>query len=89
VRLEDEVHRALGLLGSARLLPFEEGQQHLSRARLGLALGWKLPADLALVNELMLTTQPAHLDLLAQKELSALERDALRAAMVRRRLRAP
>ncbi len=87
-RLEDEIHRALGLLGAARLMPFEEGQQHLSRLRLGLALGWKLPADLALVNELTLSTQPAHLDLLAQKELSAQDRDALRAALIRRRLKA-
>ncbi|MDE2141647.1 MAG: protein arginine kinase [Elusimicrobia bacterium] len=87
VKLEDDVHRAVGLLGSARLLSFEESQQHLSRLRLGLALGWKLPADMALVNELTLTTQPAHLDLLAEKELSPLERDALRAGLVRRRLK--
>ncbi|HEX4046910.1 MAG TPA: ATP--guanido phosphotransferase, partial [Elusimicrobiota bacterium] len=88
LRLEDAVHRSLAALGAARLLSFEEGQQHLSRLRLGLALGWKLPADLALVNELTLTTQPAHLDLLAQKELSAADRDAHRAALVRRRLKA-
>jgi protein-arginine kinase len=35
-----------------------------------------------------LSTQPAHLDLLAQKQLSAQERDALRASLVRRRLKA-
>ena len=87
VRLEDEVHRSLALLGAARLLPFEECQQHLSRLRLGLALGWKLSADLSIVNELTLSTQPAHLDLLAQKVLSVLERDALRASLVRRRLK--
>jgi len=86
-KLEDSVYRSLGLLGAARLLSFEEGQHHLSLLRLGLALGWKLPADLALVNELTLTTQPAHLDLLAQKELGTLDRDALRAALVRRRLK--
>ena len=86
IKLEDDIHRSLALLGAARLLSFEEGQQHLSRLRLGLALGWKLPADLSLVNELTLTTQPAHLDLLAQKELSPLDRDALRASLVRRRL---
>jgi protein arginine kinase len=88
IRLEDEVHRSLALLGGARLLPFEECQQHLSRLRLGLAMGWKLPSDLSVVNELTLSTQPAHLDLLAQKELSHLDRDALRASLVRRRLKA-
>jgi protein arginine kinase len=88
LRLEDAVHRSLAALGSARLLPFEEGQQHLSRLRLGLALGWKLPADLSLVNELTLTTQPAHLDLLAQPELSPAAPAAPPAARVRRRLKA-
>jgi protein arginine kinase len=87
VKLEDEIHRSLGLLGSARLLSFEEGQQYLSRLRLGVALGWKLPADLSLINELTLSTQPAHLDLLAEKELSALNRDMLRASLVQRRLK--
>ncbi len=87
VKLEDEVHRSLALLGAARLLSFEEAQHHLSRLRLGLALGWKLPADLALANELTLSVQPAHLDLLAEKVLPPQERDALRAALVRRRLK--
>ncbi len=88
LRLEDEVHRSLGALASARLLPFEECQHHLSRVRLGLAMGWKLPSDLSVVNELTLSTQPAHLDLLAEKELAPHDRDALRAALVRRRLKA-
>ncbi len=87
IRLEDEVHRSIALLGSARLLPFEECQHNLSRLRLGLALSWKLPAELSVVNELTLSTQPAHLDLLAQKELSTLDRDALRSALVRRKLK--
>ncbi|MEK7234293.1 MAG: ATP--guanido phosphotransferase [Elusimicrobiota bacterium] len=88
IRFEDELHRSLALLGAARLLSFEECQHHLSRVRLGLAMGWKLTSDLSVVNELTLSTQPAHLDLLAQKVLSPLDRDALRASLVRRRLKA-
>jgi protein arginine kinase len=88
VRLEDEVHRSQALLGAARVMSFEEIQHHLSRLRLGMSLGWRLGADLAVVNELILSTQPAHLDLLAQKVLTPLERDALRASLVRRRLKA-
>src|SRR6185369_3108037 len=87
LRLEDEVHRSLALLEAARLLPFDESQQHLSRVRLGLALGWRLGPGLAVVNELALSTQPAHLDLLAQKVLSPLDQDALRASLIRRRLK--
>lgn len=88
VRLEDEVHRSLALLGAARVLSFEECQQHLSRLRLGMSLGWRLGSDLAVVNELTLSTQPAHLDLLAQKVLTPLDRDVLRSSLVRRRLKA-
>jgi protein arginine kinase len=88
LKLEDEVHRSLATLGAARLLSFEEAQHHLSRLRLGLDLGWRLPADLAVVNDLALITQPAHLDLLAQKVLNPIDRDALRASLVRRRLKA-
>ncbi len=88
IRLEDDIHRSLALLAAARLIPFEECQHHLSRLRLGLSLGWRLGADLSIVNELTLSTQPAHLDLLAQKVLSPLDRDALRASLVRRRLKA-
>ncbi len=88
IRLEDEIHRAISLLNGARLLAFEECQQYLSRLRLGIALGWRLGTDLAVINELTLSTQPAHLDLLAQKVLSPLDRDALRASLVRRRLKA-
>lgn len=87
IKLEDDVHRSLGALGAARLLSFEEAQHHLSRLRLGVDLGWKLPADLATVNDLTLITQPAHLDLLAQKVLNPIDRDALRASLVRRRLK--
>lgn len=89
LKLEDDIHRSLALLSSARLLSFEESQHHLSRLRLGLDLGWRLPADLATVNDLALTTQPSHLDLLAQKVLNAVDRDALRASLVRRRLKGP
>ena len=88
VKLEDELFRAAALLGAARVMPFEECQQHLSRIRLGLSLGWRLPADLDIINDLTLSTQPAHLDLLAGKELSELERDALRATLVRKKLKA-
>lgn len=87
LKLEDDIHRSIGALSSARLLSFEEAQHHLSRLRLGLDLGWRLPADLAVVNDLALITQPAHLDLLAQKVLNPIDRDALRASLVRRRLK--
>ncbi|MBI5631390.1 MAG: protein arginine kinase [Elusimicrobia bacterium] len=85
-RLEDIVYRSLGILSQARLLSFEEACQHLSALRLGLGLGWKLPAGITAVNELLILSQPAHLQMRADKELGPGERDFLRAALIRERL---
>ncbi len=85
-RLEDTVLRSIGLLTHARLLSFEEACQHLSALRLGLALGWKVPGDIATASELMILAQPAHLQMLAQEELAANERDLRRSSLIRERL---
>lgn len=85
-RIEDLVFRSSGVLQNARVLSFEEASQHLSYLRMGHALGWKLPGSLALANELGLITQPAHIQMAAQRELSPGERDTARAALVRGRL---
>ncbi|MDE2292093.1 MAG: ATP--guanido phosphotransferase [Elusimicrobia bacterium] len=87
VRLEDLVYRSLGVLTQARLLSYEEAMQHLSALRLGLSLGWDVPADLTTVNELTVLAQPAHVQMLAGKELDAGDRDLLRATLLRGRLK--
>ena len=59
--LEDRVHRALGLLRSARLLDTKEAMKLLSRVRLGACMGLlesEVSADT--VNQLFLQVQPAH-----------------------------
>lgn len=85
-QVEDIVHRAVGLLRSARLLSFEEAAHHLSALRVGLSLGWEVPGDIGLVNELSILVQPAHLMTAAGKPLSPEEQSAARAALVRQRL---
>ena len=61
--------------------------QHLSRVRMGLSLGWAMPADLNAVNELVVLAQPAHIQMLAGKALEPQDRDFLRATLLRRKLR--
>jgi protein arginine kinase len=88
--VEDRVHRALGILRSARLLSFEETMKFLSRVRLGICLGRISDVELATVNQLFLHIQPAHLDLLTDLPTPPSqpdpERKATRAALVRRAL---
>ena len=59
--LDDRIHRALGILQSARLLSIEEAMKFLSRIRLGVALGKLDGIDMGTVQRLFLQLQPAHL----------------------------
>ena len=55
--------------------------------RLGVDVGLLPGVERALVDELFILTQPAHLQKQHSEKLSAEERDLLRADMVRERLR--
>jgi protein arginine kinase len=86
--LIDQVGRAFGILRNAYSMNSKEALNFLSLIRLGVDLGFfpdqfRLPAD-----ELFMETQPAHLQKNSQQKLSAEERDALRADIVRAKLRA-
>lgn len=82
--LDDRVHRALGILRTARLLGAEEAMKLLSRVRLGIHLG-RLPGiDIGAVNRLLLQVQTGHLQLHVGADLSPDQRREARAKLVRR-----
>ena len=82
---QDLVYRAYGVLKSARLLDTREFMELISRVRFG-AVGGLLPLDAEVPNALMIAMQPANLNARAGKNLSARERDELRAKLVREAL---
>lgn len=82
---QDLVYRAYGILKSARLLDTREFMELISRVRFG-AVGGLLPLDAKVPNALMIAMQPATLNARAGKNLSARERDELRAKLVREAL---
>jgi len=86
VFLEDQVFRALGVLKSARLLKAEEALGLISHVRLGIALGLIEDLPLRTLNELILLTQPGHLQQVLGREMDQAERRAQRATLVRERL---
>ncbi len=86
VSLEDKIWRAYGQLERARTITSEETMDLLSSVRLGVNLGLLEDVDIATVNELFILTQPAHLQRLEKRDLSASERDATRAEFIRRQL---
>jgi len=87
VTLLDNVGRAFGILQHAYSMTSKEALNLLSYMKLGSDLGI-FPEDCRLtVDELFIETQPAHLQKGTQQKLQADERDALRASIIRNKLK--
>lgn len=87
IMLEDKVHRALGVLMSARILSSEESATCLSNVMLGVDLGLIGNLSKATLMECMASMQPGLLQLKAGMSLQTDERDIYRAKMLREILR--
>jgi protein arginine kinase len=83
----NQIGRAYGTLANAHSISSKETMNLLSMLRLGIDLAMFPGAERALVDELFILTQPAHLQKQFTEKLSAEERDLLRADMLRERLR--
>jgi len=88
VQIEDKVWRAYGTLRYCRSIHAREVINLCSAIRLGVALGLPALCPLRVVNELLVLTQPAHLQRYAGGDLSPAERNVTRAQLVRERLAA-
>jgi len=84
--IDDAVGRAIGVLRNARLLTTEEAMQSLSMIRLGLVLGLVGGMTEPEVNQLMLQSQPGHLQHTVGRELSQGDRRVERANLMRHRV---
>ena len=86
--LLDQIGRAFGILCHAHFMTSKEALNMLSFIKMGVDLGlfpskWRLQVD-----ELFIETQPAHLQKgLQVAKLAAEERDSLRAALIRAKLK--
>ncbi|MDW8308573.1 MAG: protein arginine kinase [Verrucomicrobiales bacterium] len=83
----NHIGRAYGILANAHSISSKETMNLLSLLRLGVDLELFPDLDRALVDELFLITQPAHLQKMYSEKLSAEERDVLRADLLRERLK--
>jgi protein arginine kinase len=84
--LHDRVARAVGTLRSATMMTSDETMELLSSVRLGIHLKLLGDVSLAVVNELFLHSQPAHLQKLMGESLDGEARNAARARYLRSRL---
>jgi len=84
--LEDKIWRSFGILRNAHIMSSQETTELLSMVRLGVDMGIIKDVSRTSVNELFLTIQPAHLQKIEGKKLTAQERDIKRAAVIRQKL---
>lgn len=84
--LEDQVFRALGTLRYSRQITPEEATANLSLTRLGVFTGMIRDLEPQAVTQLILLTQPAHLQRLLGREMDQQKRRESRADLIRHRL---
>ena len=80
---QDRIQRALGILKNAFIITSNETTELLSMVRLGVDMGMIKDINISKLNQLFISTQPAHLQKLEGKALSASERDAKRAEVIK------
>ena len=83
----NHIGRAYGILANAHSISSKETMNLLSLMRLGVDMSLFPGTERALVDELFILTQPAHLQKQLSDKLSAEERDLIRADMLRERLK--
>jgi len=83
----NHIGRAYGILANAHSISSKETMNLLSLMRLGGDLGLFPGMERALVDELFILTQPAHLQRQLSDKLTPEERDLIRADMMRERLK--
>ena len=85
-QIKNDVGRAYGTLKYAEILTSEEATELLSSLLIGVDLQVFDEVDRTVVNELLIDIQPAHLQKMKGKNLTAEQRDLYRAKIIRNRL---
>ncbi|MDD4737021.1 MAG: protein arginine kinase [Kiritimatiellae bacterium] len=86
VLLQDHLGRAGGILEKAHLLSSKEALNLLSALRLGIELKLITHLRRSVIDELLLLTQPAHLQKMFASDMKPDERDQARAELVKKRI---
>lgn len=81
--IKDKIYRSLGILMYSRMMPSKEALYHLSLVRLGIETELLKDIDYALIDELIIRTQPGMMQKSLGKELNEKERDINRSRIIR------
>lgn len=86
IQIEDKIWRSWGLMKNARMMQSYECLRLISDIRLGVDLGILPKIPLGILNEIMIETQSANIQIKYDHELNATARDIIRAEIVRNKL---
>lgn len=86
-QIEDKIWRSWGIMKNARLMQSNECMKLLSDIRLGVDMNILPHIPSRLLNEIMIETQPANIQIKYDHELNVTSRDIIRAEMVRNKLK--
>lgn len=86
VQIEDKIWRAYGALRHSRVISSQEVVNLSSAVRFGIALKIDGLTSVRTLNELLVRTQPAHVQKMAGREMEQRERNIVRAEYVRKLL---
>jgi protein arginine kinase len=85
--MEDKIFRAYATLTHAKIMNIQESMELLSMVRFGVRIGVLKNIPFKVLNELLISIQPAHIKITAKEELSPLAFDVRRAAIIREKLK--
>ncbi len=85
-QLEDKIGRAYGILSNARVIASDEALSLLSMVRLGVDLELIKEINTLALNQLMVAIRPAHLQKIGGREMDVMQRDILRAEVIKEKL---
>ena len=86
LQIEDRLCRSYGILSNARVIESKEAATRLSDLRLAIDTGLITEISAHIINELIVLIQPGFLQMYSGQELTAEQRDARRAKLIRERL---
>lgn len=87
IGVKDCCRRAYGILTNCEKISFGEFLRLVSDVKLGAALGFVAIGDISTIDDLIASVRPANISLLSDDDLSAAERDILRAEKCRAALK--
>lgn len=83
IEIEDKVYRAIGILQNARMITSNEAMEQISIVKLGADLGLIEGEKYNNLIELMLDIKPGNIQYRSNKTMDRIERDVLRANIIR------